>query len=158
MAKRRKSGGSRRLSVHRKPVRWDFRQGAAQRSPSRQVPYSRPAEAAPLPTRRRRQQARAGILLEGARDKSGSAIRNALRRNPTRKQAVSVHGLRTPSRTVGRLPRAILSAPRRDDRQVQESARTKICVQRKRRRRSVIIAQGYGGKNGFKNYRKHNAC
>ena len=116
-------------STAEKPVLTRRRKRRISRSPES-------ARAAQIPRRNLRRGLRQDGLLDG-----GTTLQ--VRQN------------RTPSR---RMPRGILP-PRSLDASTRRMATTQgVCAAKKDTRRGVLIATGYGGVNGFRNYRKHSRC
>lgn len=56
------------------------------------------------------------------------------------------------------LPGGILSLRRYNEHAPHKEATLSVCTRTKKARRAVIISNGYGGINGFKNYKQHQRC
>lgn len=63
----------------------------------------------------------------------------------------------TRKRTKKRMPRGMVSAPTRNENAPARKA-TNVCARKKSEKRAVILATGYGGINGRRNYKEHTSC
>lgn len=59
--------------------------------------------------------------------------------------------------TRRRVPKLVLSTRLRDEDAPSNKA-TSVCARKKSTRRAVVIANGYGGINNARQYRKHKSC
>lgn len=67
-------------------------------------------------------------------------------------------GMSTRRLTDEGLPAGILSLRRSNENASANQTRRSLCTRKKAARRHMIIATGYGGRNGVKNYRRQDKC
>ncbi|AXL15458.1 hypothetical protein [Microviridae sp.] len=86
---------------------------------------------------------------------SARSIRNQL-------QTRSLHrrtDMREPGKTTVRRLSSTILPLRRDNENASDKQTTRsVCTRKKQAKRATIIATGYGGKNGFTNYKQHRKC
>lgn len=75
------------------------------------------------------------------------------RRDSDRRPAV-----RTQRTTARRLSPGGLFLGRRNENASSRKTTRSVCTRKKAARRAVIIASGYGGRNGARNYKRHESC
>jgi len=56
------------------------------------------------------------------------------------------------------LPTSVLSLRRRDENASDNQTTRSVCTRKKATRRAVLIATGYGGINGARQYKEHKKC
>ncbi len=61
-------------------------------------------------------------------------------------------------RATGRLPQRLVPLRRNNENASDNQTTRSVCTRKKASRRAVIIANGYGGRNGYKSYRPHSSC
>lgn len=130
-----------RTSVHKATV---SKQQAKAVQPQRRQSVdrtSRPARQRAKPTGRKATSARG---------------RGAQAMSPGRRRRASLHARKRATTTTG-LSSSVVPALSRDGRK-KGGSRVKACSKAKSQRRAVIIATGHGGRNGARNYRRHNPC
>ncbi len=108
--------------------------------------------------------------LARPREKTISQRATARRRNSALNRNPRESGLQTqlpdgryrmrplPKRPADRLSKRVVSPHRRNEATRRAAATKRVCAAKKQERRAVIIATGYGGRNGFTDYNRRKSC
>ena len=107
-----------------------------------------------IPSRRRR--GRVSRIPERSRNSQTPRRTDNELRTRTRFRRTRV---RASGKTAARgLPAGSLSLRRDNENASEKQTTPRVCTRTKATRRAVIIAKGYGGRNGFKDYKQHKRC
>lgn len=137
--------------------------GSQRRSTSRRRPGKTATPRGKPPAQKRaarRKNASASKKLSTANGGSGhTALPRSQRTNILQNRARDRRNiLRKSSTTTRRLPAGVVPArPRYEDASTRKTTQS-VCARKKQTRRAVIKATGYGGRNGFKNYKDQQSC
>lgn len=96
-----------------------------------------------------------GRTVTSRRVASSWQTRNQLR-DPTRIRRARVLSQR--GRTRARLSPALMPVRRSNENASRNETTRSVCTRKKQARRAVIIATGYGGRNGRRDYRQRSKC
>lgn len=113
-------------------------------------------QADPGPTRVKRRENRVSRIAAAKRRsnrESDSGTQAMLRRLGDRRAPLR----RKPS-TKPRLQESLLPARHRNEDASSSKTGHRQCAQKKQKRRAVILAAGFGGRNNFRNYKEHRSC
>lgn len=95
------------------------------------------------------------VVVERRRNTEDSATRrNEMPHKPRQRRA----DLRAQRRARRRLPATGLPVRRVNENASDKQTTRSVCTRKKQARRAVVIANGYGGRNNARKYRRHTKC